>query len=105
MKIDDFDFSEIWRPVGKDKEIFFNIPSKVSQNNLVRKFATRLKTFKNVLALGGDGFNVLFYNKEPVKDGEFLHLMLDLPKEDVGVIFFNVNDEQQGIVINDVLRD
>jgi hypothetical protein len=105
MKIDDFDFSEVWRPVGKDKEIIFSIPSIISQNSLVRKFAARLKAFKNVLALGGDGFNILFYDKEPIKDGEFLHLMLDLPKGDVGVIFFNVDDEEQGIDINDTLRD
>jgi hypothetical protein len=105
MKIDDFDFSETWKPVGKDKELFFSIPSNFSQNNLVKKFTVRLKTFKNVLTLGGDGFNILFYNKEPIKDGDFLHLMLDLPKDDIGVIFFNVDDKQQGVEINVALRD
>lgn len=105
MDVADFSFDQIWRPAGKDKERLFNIPLEIAQNDFVEQFAKRLKDFKNVVALGGDGFNLLFYNDEPIKDGEFLHMMLDLPKMDAGVIFLNMDHEEQGFDISDELRD
>ena len=72
MDISHFRLDKTWKPSESEKKRLFEIPGEVSKSlsgddkAFVDEFSELLKEFKNVIAVGGDGFSLLFYNSEPI---------------------------------------
>lgn len=111
VDISHYDFDAVWRPSELEKKRLFEITKEILKSSynedqeFVTEFSEQLKQYTNIIGLGGDGFNLLFHNTEPIQSSDFLSLLLDLPDGKTGLAFFEMDDDGRGFDIEAKLRD